>query len=51
MRLTRHVRKAGCASKIGQADLLRILGSLPPVNDPNVLVGHGRRATTRASTG
>ena len=37
--LTRHVRKAGCASKIGQADLLRILKNLPPVTDPNVLVG------------
>ena len=37
--LTRQVRKAGCASKIGQADLLRILGRLPPVDDPNVLVG------------
>ncbi len=37
--LTRHVRKAGCASKIGQADLLRILENLPPVTDPNVLVG------------
>ncbi|HBF33478.1 TPA: selenide, water dikinase SelD [Candidatus Sumerlaeota bacterium] len=37
--LTRHVRKAGCASKIGQANLLRILGNLPPVDDPNVLVG------------
>lgn len=37
--LTRHVRRAGCASKIGQADLLRILGNLPPVVDPNVIVG------------
>ncbi len=37
--LTRHVRKAGCASKIGQADLLRVLSALPPVEDPNVLVG------------
>jgi selenide,water dikinase len=37
--LTRHVRKAGCASKIGQADLLRLLGQLPPLTDPNVLVG------------
>jgi len=37
--LTKHVRKAGCASKIGQADLLRILAKLPPVTDPNVLVG------------
>jgi selenium donor protein len=37
--LTHHVHKAGCASKIGQADLLRILGKLPPVTDPNVLIG------------
>ena len=37
--LTQHVRRAGCASKIGQADLLRILGKLPPVTDPNVLLG------------
>ena len=37
--LTKHVRKAGCASKIGQADLLRILAKLPAVTDPNVLVG------------
>jgi selenide,water dikinase len=37
--LTRHVRKAGCASKIGQADLLRVLSKLPPVVDQNVLVG------------
>ena len=37
--LTRHVRKAGCASKIGQADLHRLLTKLPPVTDPNVLVG------------
>ncbi len=37
--LTRHVRKAGCSSKIGQADLLEILSGLPPVTDPNVLVG------------
>lgn len=37
--LTSYVRKAGCASKIGQADLLRILKKLPPVTDPRVLVG------------
>lgn len=37
--LTHHVRKAGCASKIGQADLLNILNGLPPVVDPNVLLG------------
>lgn len=37
--LTRCVRKAGCASKIGQADLHRILGGLPQPADPNVLLG------------
>ncbi len=37
--LTRYVRKAGCASKIGQADLLRVLGNLPAMEDPRVLVG------------
>ncbi len=37
--LTRHVRKAGCASKIGQSDLLKILGRLPPQMNPDVLVG------------
>jgi selenide,water dikinase len=37
--LTRLVRKAGCASKIGQADLLRVLGNLPLVADPNGLLG------------
>lgn len=37
--LTRHVRRTGCASKIGQADLLRILGRLPAESDPRVLVG------------
>ena len=37
--LTKFVRKAGCASKIGQADLNRILSKLPPVTDPKVLVG------------
>ena len=37
--LTQHVRKAGCASKIGQADLKRILSKLPPVIDANVLLG------------
>lgn len=37
--LTRHVRKAGCASKIGQADLLQILRNLPDITDPRVLLG------------
>ena len=39
VRLTQYARKAGCASKIGQADLKRILGRLPPITDPRVLVG------------
>jgi selenide, water dikinase len=37
--LTRFVRKAGCASKIGQADLKRILSRLPAQTDPNILLG------------
>lgn len=37
--LTRHVHKAGCASKVPQADLQRLLAGLPPVVDPNVLLG------------
>lgn len=37
--LMRYARKTGCASKIGQADLLRVLGGLPAVTDPNVLLG------------
>ena len=37
--LTRHVRKAGCASKIGQQDLLAVLSRLPPVDHPDVLLG------------
>jgi len=39
VRLTRHVRKAGCASKISRAELNRILPELPLFDDPNVLVG------------
>ncbi len=37
--LTRTVAKAGCASKIAQGDLIRILRSLPPIRDPKVLLG------------
>ena len=37
--LTTLVHKAGCASKIPQADLLRILGDLPKVSHPDILVG------------
>ncbi len=39
IKLTHHVRKAGCASKIGQADLLSILGGLPEQTDPNIILG------------
>jgi selenide,water dikinase len=39
VRLTDHVRSAGCASKIGQKDLHRVLAMLPPVKDPRLLVG------------
>jgi selenide, water dikinase len=39
VKLTRHVRKAGCASKISRKDLAEILPQLPSFEDPNVLVG------------
>ncbi len=39
VRLTTLVEKAGCASKIDQASLKRILEGLPAVDDPKVLVG------------
>jgi selenide,water dikinase len=39
LRLTERVACAGCASKLGPAELAQILGGLPPSNDPNVLVG------------
>jgi selenide,water dikinase len=39
VRLTEHVRHAGCASKIGQKDLQEVLKSLPAVSDPRLLVG------------
>ncbi|MFC1611421.1 selenide, water dikinase SelD [Myxococcota bacterium] len=38
-RLTEHVRSAGCASKIGQKDLHKVLSMLPKVEDPRLLVG------------
>lgn len=37
--LTALVEKAGCASKINQNDLKRVLAGLPEVVDPNLLVG------------
>ena len=39
VRLTQHVRKAGCASKISQADLKKVIEQLPVFDDPRVLVG------------
>jgi selenide,water dikinase len=37
--LTQLVEKAGCASKINQNDLKKVLTGLPEINDPRVLVG------------
>ncbi len=39
VKLTEYVRSAGCASKIGKKDLKEILGGLPEIADPRVLVG------------
>lgn len=38
--LTSLAATAGCAAKIGQADLLAVLAHLPKHTDPRVLVGH-----------
>ena len=37
--LTTLAKTAGCAAKIGQADLHQALAHLPPIEDPRVLVG------------
>lgn len=39
VRLTEHIRSAGCASKIGQKDLHEVLSLLPVVEDPRLVVG------------
>src|SRR5579871_2854793 len=39
LRLTKLAKKAGCAAKHPPGFLLPLLGLLPPVTDPNVLVG------------
>jgi selenide,water dikinase len=39
VRLTRLVENAGCASKIDQATLKKVLSNLPFQNDPRVLIG------------
>ncbi|MCL2105079.1 MAG: selenide, water dikinase SelD [Kiritimatiellaeota bacterium] len=39
VKLTRHVRSAGCASKIGQEDLHAVLSKLPKVTDKRLVIG------------
>ncbi|MBA4066808.1 MAG: selenide, water dikinase SelD [Isosphaera sp.] len=39
IRLTKLAKRAGCAAKHPPGFLLPLLGQLPPVTDPNVLVG------------
>ena len=39
VQLTKLVENAGCASKINQSDLKRVLAGLPEISDPRVLVG------------
>jgi selenide,water dikinase len=40
IRLTQLAKRAGCAAKQPPGYLLSLLGSLPPITDPNVLVGN-----------
>ena len=42
-RLTELSATAGCAAKIGQADLRRVLAHLPLGDDPRLVVGHATR--------
>src|SRR4026208_252232 len=39
IRLTQLAKRAGCAAKQPPGYLLSLLGSLPPITDPNVLIG------------
>lgn len=39
IRLTQHVRSAGCASKISKGVLKEVLAGLPEIDDPRVIVG------------
>jgi len=39
VKLTDFVRSAGCASKISQKDLHRVLSMIPAIEDPRLLVG------------
>src|ERR1044071_5236854 len=40
IRLTQFAKRAGCAAKQPPGYLLSLLGSLPAITDPNVLVGN-----------
>ncbi len=40
VRLTKYAKRAGCAAKLPPDYLLSLLAGLPPVTDPNVIVGH-----------
>lgn len=40
IRLTQFAKRAGCAAKQPPDYLLSLLSGLPPVTDPNVIVGH-----------
>src|SRR2546423_8445611 len=40
IRLTQVAKRAGCAAKQPPDYLLSLLAGLPPITDPNVLVGH-----------
>lgn len=39
IRLTQLAKRAGCAAKQPPGYLLSLIGSLPPIKDPNVLIG------------
>lgn len=43
LRLTEYSHGAGCACKLSPVELGQILGALPPITDPNVLVGTSDR--------
>jgi cysteine desulfurase NifS/selenium donor protein len=43
IKLTQYTHGMGCACKIRPADLEKVLANLPPVLDPNVLVGADKR--------
>lgn len=40
IRLTQFAKRAGCAAKQPPDYLLSLLAGLPPIDDPNVIVGH-----------